>query len=347
MLARVSENLKYLFQTRHDVLILTASGTGAMEAAVVNLLSPGDRVVAVRAGKFGGRWVELCRTFGIDVIPIDVPWGNAVDPALVEATLRDAGPVKAVLATHSETSTGVLHDIAAIGDVARRRGCLFVVDAISGMGANELRPDDWHVDVTVACSQKGLMLPPGLAFVSVSERAWEYIGKGGIPSYYLNLSRAKESLQKGYTPYTPAVSLIMGLDEALTTIRDMGLPALYAHHARLADMTRAGVAALGLELFARTPSNVLTAVAFPDDVDGSALLKIIKSECGVSIANGMDHCRGKMARIAHLGYGVSPFDMLAAISALEYGLDRMGVRFDRGAGVAAVQRSLLSTMRPS
>ncbi|MBM3264956.1 MAG: alanine--glyoxylate aminotransferase family protein [candidate division Zixibacteria bacterium] len=341
LLERVSDNLRYLFQTQNDVLVLTASGTGAMEAAIVNLMSSGDRVVAIRAGKFGGRWVELCRTFGIDVIPVDVPWGEAVDPRQVETVLNASGSVTALLATHSETSTGVLHDIETLGKIAREHGCLFVVDSISGMGANELRPDDWNVDVVVAGSQKGLMLPPGLAFISMSTRAWEQTGKASIPSYYFSLKRAKDALLKGYTPYTPAVTLLSGLDEALAEVREIGLEAVYAHHARLAQATRAGIAALGLSLFARTPSNVLTSVALPSELNGNALLKIIKSECGVTIANGMDDYRGKVIRIAHLGYAVSPFDMLAAISALEYGLDKMGVMFDFGAGVAAVHRGLM------
>jgi aspartate aminotransferase-like enzyme len=342
LLARVSEDLKYLFQTQHEVLILTASGTGAMEAAVVSLLAPGDRVAVIRAGKFGGRWVELCETYGAAVTVIDVAWGAAVDPGQVADTLARAGRVEAVFATHSETSTGVLHDIEAIGRVVKDHGSLFVVDAVSGLGANELRPDDWHVDVVVTGSQKGLMLPPGLAFISVSPRAWEYAHQGRIPSYYLNLVRAREALHKGTTPYTPAVSLIMGLDEALQTVRSISLEGILAHHARLASATRAGVNALGLSLFAQRPSNVLTSVALPPDMDGNALLKTIKTECGVIIANGMEQYRGRTLRIAHLGYAVSPFDMLVAISALEHGLARMGHPFEPGAGVAAVQRAVMS-----
>ena len=344
LLGRVTEHLKVLFQTRNDVLILTASGTGAMEAAVVNLLSPGDKVVALSSGKFGDRWVELCKTYGVTPIVVTAPWGEAIAPDAVEQVLDSSGPIKALFATQSETSTGVLHDIEAIGKIARRHGCLFVVDAVSGLGANPLPSDEWGADVVVTGSQKGLMLPPGLSFISVSQKAWAYVEQEGIPSYYLSLKRAQQSLAKGYTPYTPAVSILMGLDEALTQICDTGLDAILAHHARLASATRAGIAALGLTVFAQRPSNVLTSVALPQGLDGNALLKVIKSECGVTIANGMEQYRGKVLRIAHLGYDVSPYDILIALSALEHGLLRLNFPFEPGSGVAAAQRRFLDTL---
>jgi len=341
LLREVTAGLQHVFQTKNDVLVLTASGSGAMEAAVVNLLSPGDRVLAIIGGKFGGRWLELCQTFGLDVLPFEVEWGKAADPDEIERVLVDQGPFEAVCATHSETSTGVLHDIEAIGRVARNHGCYFVVDAISGLGANELRTDDWHVDIALTGSQKALMIPPGLAFISVSERAWQGIENGKLASYYLSLRRARDSLDKGLTPYTPAVSLLMGLAESLKMMKEIGLEEIYRIHERNAVVTRAAVAALGLVIFAQRPSNVLTAVSMPPDIDGSALLKTIKQECGVTIANGMDHYRGKYIRIAHLGYNVDPSDMLVAVSALEHGLSRHGYDFESGAGIAAAQRVIL------
>lgn len=344
LLGRVTEKLKVLFQTQNDVLILTASGTGAMEAAVVNLLSPGDQVIALSSGKFGDRWIELCKTYGVNPTVVTAPWGEAVAPAAVEQVLSSSGQVKVLFATQSETSTGVLHDIEAIGKIARRHGCLFVVDAVSGLGANPLPSDEWGVDVVVTGSQKGLMLPPGLGFISVSQKAWAYVEQAGIPSYYLSLKRAKDSLAKGYTPYTPAVSLLVGLDVALIQICDVGLDTVLAHHARLASATRAGITALGLHVFAQRPSNVLTSVALPHDLDGNALLKVIKSECGVTIANGMEQFRGKVLRIAHLGYDVSPYDVLIALSALEHGLLRLNFPFEPGAGVAAAQRHFLDSL---
>ena len=338
LLRQVASGLQHVFRTDNDVLVLTASGSGAMEAAVVNLLAPGDRVLAISGGKFGGRWVELCATFGIDALTLDVEWGTAADPDEIDRILGEQGPFEAVLATHSETSTGVLHDIEALGRVARGHGCYLVVDAISGLGANELRTDDWHVDIALTGSQKALMIPPGLAFISVSERAWQRIEESRQPSYYLNLKRARDSFTKGLTPYTPAVSLLMGLDESLRMMKELGLEEIYRIHERNALVTRAGVAALGLDLFARRPSNVLTSVVMPPGIDGSELLKTIKQECGVTIANGMDHYRGKYIRIAHLGYNVAPSDMIVALTALEHGLGRHGYEFEPGAGVAAAER---------
>lgn len=343
LLRQVTADLKHVFQTKNDVLVLTASGSGAMEAAVVNLLSPGDRVLAVSGGKFGGRWVELCETFGLDALPFDVEWGKAADPDEIDHVLGEKGPFEAVLATHSETSTGVLHDVEALGRVASSHGCYFIVDAISGLGANELRTDDWHVDIALTGSQKALMIPPGLSFISVSERAWQGIERSALPSYYLNLKRAKDSLDKGLTPYTPAVSLLMGLAESLRMMQEIGLEEIYRIHERNALVTRAGVAALGLRVFAQRPSNVLTSVSMPPGIDGSALLKTIKQDCGVTIANGMEQYRGKYIRIAHLGYDIALSDMLVALSALEHGLDRHGYDFESGAGIAAAQRVILET----
>ena len=343
LLRQVASGLQHVFRTENDVLVLTASGSGAMEAAVVNLLSPGDRVLAISGGKFGGRWVELCATYGIDALTLDVEWGTAADPDEIDRILVEQGPFEAVLATHSETSTGVLHDIEALGRVARGHGCYLVVDAISGLGANELRTDDWHVDIALTGSQKALMIPPGLAFISVSERAWQRIEESRQPSYYLNLKRARDSFTKGLTPYTPAVSLLMGLAESLKMMKELGLEEIYRIHERNALVTRAGVAALGLDLFARRPSNVLTSVVMPPGIDGSELLKTIKQECGVTIANGMDHYRGKYIRIAHLGYNVAPTDMIVALEALEHGLGRHGYDFESGAGVAAAERVIQET----
>lgn len=343
LLRQVASGLQHVFRTENDVLVLTASGSGAMEAAVVNLLSPGDRVLAISGGKFGGRWVELCATYGIDALTLDVEWGTAADPDEIDRILGEQGPFEAVLATHSETSTGVLHDIEALGRVARGHGCYLVVDAISGLGANELRTDDWHVDIALTGSQKALMIPPGLAFISVSERAWQRIEESRQPSYYLNLKRARDSFTKGLTPYTPAVSLLMGLAESLKMMEELGLEEIYRIHERNALVTRAGVGALGLNLFARRPSNVLTSVVMPPGIDGSELLKTIKQECGVTIANGMDHYRGKYIRIAHLGYNVAPSDMIVALEALEHGLGRHGYDFESGAGVAAAERVIQET----
>lgn len=343
LLRQVTGDIQHVFQTENDVLVLTASGSGAMEAAVVNLLSTKDRILAITAGKFGERWLELCKTFGLEVLRFGVERGQVADPADIDDYIKREGPFDAVLATHSETSTGVLHDIEALGNIAHAHGCFFIVDAISGLAANELRTDAWHVDIAVTGSQKGLMVPPGLSLITVSRRAWERIETNALPSYYLNLKRAKDSLVKGLTPYTPAVSLIMGLAEALRILKEYGLNEVYAIHERNAQVTRAGITALGLKLFAKTPSNVLTSVVLPESIDGSELLKTIKKECGVTIANGMEEYTGKVIRISHLGYDIQPADMLVAISALEHGLSRHGYEVKSGAAIAAAQRVILET----
>ena len=230
LLHDVTDGLPYIFQTKNDVLTLTASGSGAMESGIVNLLSPGDRAVAIVGGKFGGRWVELCGVYGIELDIINVPWGDAVNPDTVDEVLSKRSDYKALLATHSETSTGVLHDIQSLGRIARSHDVLFVVDAISGLGANDLKTDGWDVDMVVTGSQKALMLPPGLSFVSLSERAWEATKRSSSPKYYLSFERAKGALEKGLTPYTPAVSLLMGLSEILNRIRSIGLDSVFSHH---------------------------------------------------------------------------------------------------------------------
>jgi serine---pyruvate transaminase len=340
MLREVSDGLRYLFQTKNDVLTLTSSGSGAMEATIVNLLSPGDKVLAIVSGKFGARWVELCDVYGVDVIAIDVPWGEAVNIDVVANSLQTNDNIKAILSTHSETSTGVLHDIEALGALARERDVLLIVDAVSGLGANDLRTDAWGVDVVVTGSQKGLMLPPGLAFVSVSQRAWRASETSRNPRYYFSFDRAKSSLEKGLTPYTPAVSLLMGLAEILHEIQRIGLETIFAHHAVMAGATRAATRAMGLELFAKTPSNVLTSVKMPEGIDGGELLKHMKQCYGVTIANGMEQYKGKTIRIAHLGYAVDAFDMIIAVSALERGLAFFGHNFELGSGLSAIQQFL-------
>ncbi|MEE2709036.1 MAG: alanine--glyoxylate aminotransferase family protein [Gemmatimonadota bacterium] len=338
LLHDVTDGLRYIFQTQNDVLTLTASGSGAMESVIVNLLSPGDRAVAIVAGKFGGRWVELCGVYGIELDIINVPWGDAVNPDTVYEVLSKRNDYKALLATHSETSTGVLHDIQSLGRIARSHDVLFVVDAISGLGANDLKTDGWEVDVVVTGSQKALMLPPGLSFVSLSERAWEATTRSTSPKYYLSFERAQRALEKGLTPYTPAVSLLMGLSEILNRIRAMGLDSVFSRHGLMAGAMRLGVQEINLELFATSPSNVLTSVKIPEGIDGPELLKHIKTAYGVTFADGMGDYEGITFRIAHLGYAVDSFDIVIAISALERGLACFGHDFDLGAGVAAVQK---------
>ncbi|RKY68361.1 MAG: aminotransferase [Candidatus Latescibacterota bacterium] len=339
LFAQINKGLKYLFQTENDVLTFTSSGTGAMEAAVVNLLSPGDRALVVRGGKFGERWAEICLAYGVQVEPLDVEWGYAVEPQQIAAKLQSIPEIKAVFTTHSETSTGVINDIETIGQIVKQHPALLVVDVITSIGTHRFLPDQWHIDVAVAGSQKGLMLPPGLAFASVSQKAWEAAESSKLPKYYWSFSAAKKSLAKNQNPYTPAVSLLVGLKKSLEIIQEEGLEKVWARHQRHARATRAAVRAMGLELFAKNPSNILTIVKIPEGIDGKLLLKTIGTKYGVTMAGGQAALAGKVVRISHMGY-TDDFDILTAVAALERGLKDLGWHFELGSGVAAAQRVL-------
>ncbi len=337
----IREGLKYVFQTKQEVLVLTSSGTGAMEGAVCNTLSPGDEALVVRGGKFGERWAEICEAYGVKVTPIDVTWGEAVDPAAIEKTL-DANPsIKAVLVQASETSTGVMHPIKAIAAIVKKRdGTILVVDAISGLGVFELPMDEWGLDVVVSGSQKAFMLPPGLAFVALSEKAWGFTEQAKLPKFYFNLKKELASAQKGQSQFTPAISLVVGLREALRMFKEEGLENCFKRHAKLAHATREAAKALGLELLAPTaPSNALTAIKAPEGVDGKKLKKNFEDMYGLIIAGGQSHLKGKIIRIAHIGY-FQELDIIQAISALELVLKDMGYPVELGTGVKAAEEIL-------
>lgn len=337
----VNEGLKYVFQTNNDVLTFASSGTGAMEASVVNFLSPQDKALVVRGGKFGERFAEICEAYGVEAIPIDVQWGNPVDPGLIERSLLKNKGIKAVYTTLCETSTGVLNDIEAIGKIVSRYDeAILVVDAISGLGADDLRTDDWKIDVVVSGSQKGLMIPPGLAFFSVSQKGWAHVDSARCPRFYFDLKSAKKAYDNNDTPWTPAISLVIALSESLRIIKKETLPNIFSRHRRLAEATRKAVEALGLELFAKAPSNAVTAVQVPQGIDGENLVKLMRDKYGVTIAGGQGELKGKTFRIAHLGYMVE-FDVIVAISSLEMALKDSGYRFSPGAGLSAAQEAFL------
>ncbi len=337
ILKEVIEGLKYVFQTGGDVFVLTSSGTGAMEAAVVNLLSPGDTVITVQGGKFGERWTEIAAAYRIKTEIIDVEWGKAVDPKEIECTLKADPKIKAVFTTLCETSTGVTNDIEAIGKVVKNYGAVLVVDAISGLGAIDLKIDAWSVDICVSGSQKGLMLPPGLAFISVSKKAWDKIKESKCPKYYFDLKTAKKTLEKADTPFTPAISLVIALREALKIMREDGLENIFSRHRIMAHATRLAMKALGLELFAPTAaSDVVTAVKVPVGIDGEKLVKTMRDNYNVTIAGGQAELNGKVIRIAHMGY-IEEFDIIVGISCLEKVLKQMGHKFELGTGVKAAQ----------
>jgi aspartate aminotransferase-like enzyme len=340
VMAEIPDALKYVFQTKNEVILLSASSTGAMESAVVNLLSPDDKALVVGGGKFGERWAELCEAYGIDYDFIEVEYGKAVDPQRVEDKLNADPSIKCVYATLCETSTGVAHDIESLGEIVSKfENTLLVVDAVSGLGAVDLQTDNWHVDVVVTGSQKGLMAPPGLAFISLNDQAWEAVEKAKLPRYYFDLRKARESLATNQTPFTCSISLILALRESLVKIREEGLENVLARHARLAEATRAGVKALGLELFASAPSNALTAVKVPEGVDGKKLVKFIEDKYGVTFAGGQEALSGKIFRIAHLGY-VDDLDVISAISALEMSLTKFGYKVLYGEGIKAAEKVL-------
>ncbi len=346
ILKEVEEGLKYVFQTKQSVLIFTSSGTGAMEGAVANLLSPGDKAIVVRGGKFGERWGELCAAYGIEFIPIDVEWGKAVDPQEIEKLLKGQGTsdkgqeIKAVYVTLCETSTGVTTDIEAIAKITRDTEVVLVVDAISALGAVSLKTDEWGIDVVVSGSQKGLMIPPGLAFVSLSQKALDLVQKSSLPKYYFNFKAYKKFIEKNDSPYTPAINLIIGLNEALKRVKKDGLENVLNRHKKHAQALRETVKALGLRLLAPDAySDAVTAVKVPEGIDGVKLVKTMRDTHGVAVAGGQAQLKGKIFRIATMGYIVAD-DLKVCIDTLETVLLEMGCKFEKGTGTKALDEAL-------
>ena len=340
--AEIREGLKYLFQTKNEVLVFTSSGTGAMEGAVSNILSKGDKAVVVRGGKFGERWGEICKAYGIEFIPIDVEWGRAVDPKRIKELLESDPSIRAVYTQASETSTGVRHPIQAIADLVKRyEDKVVVVDAITGIGVFNITTEAWGLDVVISGSQKALMLPPGLSFATLSDKAWKLVEKASLPRYYFDFKKELKSTKKNQSSYTPAISLFVGLRETLRMIRKEGLEAIFHRHEKLAEATRRAVKALGLELYAPdSPSNAVTAVKIPEGIDGEKLKDLFFEKFGITVAEGQDRAKGKIIRIAHLGY-YERLDMVMVLSALEMLLKEMGHPFELGTGVKAAEEILM------
>lgn len=342
ILTRVREDLKYLFQTKNDCLIFASSGTGGMVAAVANLFSPGDKAIVVRGGKFGERWAEICQAYGVEPINIDVEWGRAVEPDRVARALEAHPDAKAVLVQAHETSTGVKHPVEELGRlVARRDSTVLVVDAISALGVYDLPTDRWGLDVVITGSQKSLSLPPGLAMVSVSPKAWELVERSRLPKFYFDFQKERKALARNTTAFTPAVSLIMGLGEVLSSLREQGLERIFAHHRLLSDATKAAMEAMGLSLFSKAPSEAITVVEAPAGIDGQEVVKLLREEYGITIAGGQAHLKGRIFRISHMGH-LSPWDMVVACAAVGRALNRLGHPVDTGAGIAAAQEVLAS-----
>jgi aspartate aminotransferase-like enzyme len=347
LFAEAAEGLKWLFQTTRPVLMLSGSGTFAMEAAVVNTMKRGDKALIVVGGKFGERWRSICKAFGIEFVALDVPWGQAVAPSAVEAALDADDQITAVFSQANESSTGVRHPVEAIAAItARRERVINVVDAVSALGAFALPMDAAGFDVLLTGSQKALMLPPGQAYIALSDKGWARTESADLPRFYADLKREKKAQASGETAWTPAISLTVGLVEALRMIKEEGLEACFARHARLAEATRRAAVALGCTLFAPTaPSPTVTSVVGPGGLDTDKLVKQLRNGYGVSITGGQDAVKGKIFRIAHLGW-FSPFDIITSVAAIEMALGDLGVPVVRGAGVAAAEEVLRATAAP-
>jgi aspartate aminotransferase-like enzyme len=334
----VLADLKLVMGTAHDVLVLVASGTGAMEASVTNCFSAGDRVIVCTAGKFGERWVEMMRAYGLDSIVLEAPYGKAVRLEALERALAAHPDVKGVFVQASETSTGAAHDVRAMGEAVKKTGAIFVVDAITGLGTMPLDIDSWGLDIVIGGSQKAFMVPPGLAFLSISPKAWAQMETAKLPRYYFNLRREKKFAANGESAWTASTALMLALNEALQYIKNIGMPKLIANAEQLARATRESCQALGLELFAGdNPSASVTAVKAPEGLDSGVIVKEFRDRFGAIIANGQGEMKGRIFRIAHLGY-FDAADLFAVIAELELILYAHGIPVTLGSGVAAVQR---------
>lgn len=327
MLNDITAKLKQLFQTQNDVFLLTGSGTGGMEAAIVNMLSPGDKVLSVTVGVFGERFAAIAKEFGAEIIPLQFEWGQAADADAVRKALQAEPGIKAVLITHNETSTGVTNDLAALSSVVKEFDKLLLVDAISSLGSIEFPVDKWGCDVAVTGSQKGWMAPPGLAMVSVSEAAWRAHAEAKMPHFYWDFTRAKSYLEKGQTPWTPAVTTVFAMLVSLDMMLAEGIDNMAARHARMGKITREGIKALGLSLFAEEShaSNTVTAVAGSEGLDTKKLVKLMREEHGTVLAGGQQSLDGKIFRIGHLGW-VTEDDIASVMSALKVALPQAGFR---------------------
>jgi aspartate aminotransferase-like enzyme len=334
-LRRCLDRLKAVFRTSSEVLLFTASGTGAMESAVANLCSPGNRVVVVSAGHFGERWIEIAERYGCDVAPIRYEWGETPTADDLSAKLEEVGGARAVFLSQSETSTGVVCDVQGLAAAARPSGAHIVVDAVSSLGAVPLEVDAWGIDVACSGSQKALMCPPGLAMASVSEAVWEPEGSASSPRYYFDWERTRRAQEKVDVAFTPAVPLVVALDVALGLLLDEGLSAVYERHVRLGRACREGAKAMGLELFSpdEDRSAVVTAIRAPEGIDAASVLLDLRDRYGVQLAGGQGPLRGKLFRIGHIGY-YDIFDITTALAALELALSDAGAQIERGAAIS-------------
>lgn len=342
--AELNSNIKYLFQTKQNVYTLTSSGTGAMEAAVGNVISDGDKAIFVNGGKFGERWGQMIKTFGGIPIEVKKEWGEPPSVDEIIDLVKKDPDVKAIYLTHSETSSGTVTNVREIAKAVHEiSDALIVVDGITSVGAIELKMDEWDLDIVLTGSQKGLMIPPGLSFIAVSERAWRKINETENRVFYFSLKKAQKALESGDTPWTPAITLVIGANEALKLIKEEGLENVWKRHHRLAEGIRIGVKALGLKLMSKNPSNAITAVFIPEGIEFKKFNDALKYEFGITVAGGQEQYKGKLFRISHLGY-YDELDMITMISALEFALKKAGYNFQAASGVNAIQNYFLMNL---
>ena len=339
MLKSVTEGMQGVFCTRNQVLTFTGSGTSAMEAGIVCCLPPGSKALVVRSGKFGERWAEVCKAYGIPHTNIDVEWGHGVKPDAIAQTLKADRAIKAVIVTHSETSTGARNDVEAIGRIVALTDALFMVDCITSAGAIPLEVDKWSIDIAATGSQKALMLPPGLSFLAVSEKAWKIADSFQAPAYYLDIKSYRKSLAKFDNPYTPAITLVAGLAKSLEMIEAQGLENIWSRTARIAEATRQAVLAMGLKLFAADPVDSLTSICYPDGIDDKQFRSLLRDKFGVWVAGGQADLSGKIFRISHMGY-LDALDAISVIAAVEKTLISCGFAVNPGVGLARAQEIL-------
>jgi aspartate aminotransferase-like enzyme len=339
MLKETVGELQYVFQTKNSVLVLTASGTSGMEAAVINTIGPGEKALLIICGRWGERWRNICKAHQIEFVAIEAPYGQSVPAEQVANALKQHADAKGVFCTFCETSTGVRSDVKAYGELVAKTEAIFAVDTISGLGTMECRTDDWHIDINVTGSQKALMLPPGLAYVSVSPKAWAKIDKNkGLKSFYLDLKRYRAKMDEGFdTPFTPANTLIKAQLTSLKMLRAEGIENVWKRHDKMARGARAGVQAMGLELFANPPADGLTVIKVPAGMDGTPILGKLEKQFGIKMANGQDDMKGKIWRMAHMGY-MDQFDVLTGLSGLEIALIEAGHKLTPGVGIGAAQK---------
>jgi aspartate aminotransferase-like enzyme len=341
VIVEVAAGLKDVLQTSNDVMILTASGTGAMEAAVANAIPRGKKAIVLNAGWFALRWAKICAAFGIEVVSLDFEWGHPVDPSRVAKCLREHPDAVAVLGTLSETSTGTGHPIEEIGRIVSASNAVFAVDGISGVGAMECRTDAWGIDLLCVGSQKALMLPPGLAFIAVSPKAWARIDSNPHPPcYYFDLKAARKKMADFDTPFTPAHTLILALRASLRRIKEEGIENVWARHKRMSEACQAGITALGLELYSARPAEGLTAFRVPDGLKDSAIRGALAERFGITTVGGQDKLKGQIVRVGHMGY-MDELDVVAGLAALEMVLSDLGFEVEPGRGVTAAQAVFL------